>query len=131
MHLEKPELQRILGNPDLQGLQMLVKLFFTPSTSSQAAGKAFIERLAERKDKGTYLRPGSRSSSDRRLSRVGASRWRTLREAPQHQTAVPRRERRLRQHDSNPKFIFSSRAFTERDAHDLSKRRSWIALSIP
>lgn len=50
MHLEKPELQEILSNPDLQGLQMLVKLFFTPSDSSQAAGQAFVARLAERKD---------------------------------------------------------------------------------
>ncbi|HET6889526.1 MAG TPA: alpha/beta hydrolase [Pyrinomonadaceae bacterium] len=50
MHLEKPELQQILNDPDLQGLQMLVKLFFTPSASSQAAGQAFVARLAERKN---------------------------------------------------------------------------------
>ncbi|HKR60454.1 MAG TPA: alpha/beta hydrolase [Pyrinomonadaceae bacterium] len=50
MHLEKPELQQILNDPNLQGLQMLVKLFFTSSASSQAAGQAFVARLAERKD---------------------------------------------------------------------------------
>lgn len=50
MHLEKPELQQILNDPNLKGLQMLVKLFFTQSASSQAAGQAFVERLAERKD---------------------------------------------------------------------------------
>ena len=50
MHLEKPEFQQILNDPNLQGLQMLVKLFFTPSKSSQAAGQAFVARLAERKD---------------------------------------------------------------------------------
>jgi pimeloyl-ACP methyl ester carboxylesterase len=50
MHLEKPALQRILTDPTLQGLQVLVKLFFTPSASSQAAGEAFARRLAERKD---------------------------------------------------------------------------------
>jgi pimeloyl-ACP methyl ester carboxylesterase len=50
MHLEKPELQQILNDPNLQGLQTLVKLFFTPSTSSQAAGNAFVARLAQRKD---------------------------------------------------------------------------------
>ena len=48
MHLEKPELRRILENPDLQGLQVLVKLFFTPSEASQAAGQAFVTRLAAR-----------------------------------------------------------------------------------
>jgi pimeloyl-ACP methyl ester carboxylesterase len=48
MHLEKPELRQVLEDPDLQGLQVLVKLFFAPSESSQAAGRAFAERLAAR-----------------------------------------------------------------------------------
>jgi pimeloyl-ACP methyl ester carboxylesterase len=48
MHLEKPELRRILEDPTLQGLQVLVKLFFAPSESSQAAGQAFAARLAAR-----------------------------------------------------------------------------------
>ena len=48
MHLEKPELRQVLEDPNLQGLQVLVKLFFTPSESSQAAGQAFVARLAAR-----------------------------------------------------------------------------------
>ena len=48
MHLEKPELSKILGDPSLSGYQVLVKLFFTPSESSQAAGQAFATRLAAR-----------------------------------------------------------------------------------
>jgi pimeloyl-ACP methyl ester carboxylesterase len=48
MHLEKPELSRILGDPSLSGYQVLVKLFFTESESSQAAGQAFVSRLAAR-----------------------------------------------------------------------------------
>src|SRR5215216_3285459 len=48
MHLEKPELRRILEDPSLSGYQVLVKLFFTPSESSQAAGQAFVTRLAAR-----------------------------------------------------------------------------------
>jgi pimeloyl-ACP methyl ester carboxylesterase len=31
MHLEKPELRKILEDPSLSGYQVLVKLFFTPS----------------------------------------------------------------------------------------------------
>lgn len=50
MHLDKPALQRILSDPALQGSQVLVKLFFAPSATSQAAGAAFARRLAERKD---------------------------------------------------------------------------------
>jgi pimeloyl-ACP methyl ester carboxylesterase len=49
MHLEKPELKQILEDPNLPGLQRLVKLFFTPSELSQAAGEAFVTRLAQRK----------------------------------------------------------------------------------
>ena len=48
MHLEKPELREALEDPDLQGLPVLVKLFFAPSDSSQAAGRAFVARLAAR-----------------------------------------------------------------------------------
>jgi pimeloyl-ACP methyl ester carboxylesterase len=48
MHLEKPELRKILEDPNLSGYQVLVKLFFTSSESSQAAGQAFVTRLAAR-----------------------------------------------------------------------------------
>ena len=47
-HLEKPELKRIIEDPSLQGLQVLAKLFFTSSEASQAAGQAFVARLAAR-----------------------------------------------------------------------------------
>ena len=50
MHLEKPALQLFLHDPSLQGLQVLVKLFFTSSQSSQTAGAAFASRLMERQD---------------------------------------------------------------------------------
>ena len=44
MHLEKPELSRILQDPTLKGYQVR-RAFFTPSESSQAAGQAFASRL--------------------------------------------------------------------------------------
>jgi hypothetical protein len=48
MHLDKPELSRYLTDPKLVGYAVLQKLFFTPSHASQAAGAAFIARLARR-----------------------------------------------------------------------------------
>jgi len=48
MHLEKPNLARHLGDPSLTGYAVLQKIFFAASASSQAAGGAFIERLARR-----------------------------------------------------------------------------------
>lgn len=50
MHLDKPSLATHLHNPSLQGYQVLQKLFFAPTRSSQAAGAAFIERLMQRRD---------------------------------------------------------------------------------
>ena len=49
MHMEKPELKKITDDPNLGGLEKLVRLFFAPSKSSQAAGEAFAARLAARK----------------------------------------------------------------------------------
>jgi pimeloyl-ACP methyl ester carboxylesterase len=50
MHLDKPSLARHLADPTLKGFEVLQKIFFAPTASSQAAGKAFIERLARRKE---------------------------------------------------------------------------------
>jgi hypothetical protein len=52
MHMDKPELRKITEDPNMPGLEKLVKLFFAPSESSQAAGEAFAARLAERDGRG-------------------------------------------------------------------------------
>ena len=49
MHLEKPELKRILEDPNLPGLKRLGKLFFTPSKAGQASADRFVARLGQRK----------------------------------------------------------------------------------
>jgi pimeloyl-ACP methyl ester carboxylesterase len=48
MHLEKPALQAHLSDPKLRGYEVLGKIFFAPTESSQAAAAAFIKRLVER-----------------------------------------------------------------------------------
>jgi pimeloyl-ACP methyl ester carboxylesterase len=50
MRLEKPTLARHLADPTLKGYAVLQKIFFAPTASSQAAGRRFIERLAQRKE---------------------------------------------------------------------------------
>jgi pimeloyl-ACP methyl ester carboxylesterase len=47
MRMEKPELKTIFAS-NLSSSQRLVKLFFARTASSQAAGEAFIARLAQR-----------------------------------------------------------------------------------
>lgn len=50
MHLDKPSLGIYLQDPKYKGYEVLQKIFFAPSDTSQAAGKAFIDRLMERKE---------------------------------------------------------------------------------
>jgi pimeloyl-ACP methyl ester carboxylesterase len=45
MHLEKPSIGRHFQDPTLKGYDILQKIFFAPTQTSQAAGKAFTERL--------------------------------------------------------------------------------------
>lgn len=49
MRMEKPELKAIFAS-NLTPSQRLVKLFFAPTASSQAAGEAFTARLAQRNE---------------------------------------------------------------------------------
>jgi pimeloyl-ACP methyl ester carboxylesterase len=48
MHLEKPSLAKHLQDPQNRGYAVLQKIFFAPTTTSQAAGAAFIARLMQR-----------------------------------------------------------------------------------
>jgi pimeloyl-ACP methyl ester carboxylesterase len=87
MHLEKPELSRILGDPTLTGYQVLVKLFFTPSEASQAAGQAFAARLAARtEDREPQSGPGvaqAQVAAFRAWERVDGERFAKLRRITQ------------------------------------------------
>src|SRR5262245_42426741 len=49
-HLEKAGLARHLDDPTLKGYAVLQKIFFAATSSSQAAGQAFIGRLAQRQE---------------------------------------------------------------------------------
>jgi pimeloyl-ACP methyl ester carboxylesterase len=50
MHLEKPILAKHIQDPKNKGYAVLQKIFFAPTTTSQAAGAAFVARLMQRKD---------------------------------------------------------------------------------
>ena len=50
MHLEKPGLAKAFSDPGVSGYARLQKIFFAPTESSQAAGQAFVARLAQRTD---------------------------------------------------------------------------------
>lgn len=48
MHLDKPSLAKPIHDPTLKGYEVLQKIFFPPTETSQAAGKKFIGRLMQR-----------------------------------------------------------------------------------
>ncbi len=48
MHLDKPSLAKPIHDPTLKGYEVLQKIFFAPTETSQAAGKEFIGRLMHR-----------------------------------------------------------------------------------
>lgn len=50
MHVEKPTLAKSFQDPHVRGYARLSKVFFAPTESSQAAGQAFVARLAQRTD---------------------------------------------------------------------------------
>jgi pimeloyl-ACP methyl ester carboxylesterase len=48
MHLEKLALAMHLNDPKLKGYEVLQKIFFAPTATSQAAGATFVKRLMQR-----------------------------------------------------------------------------------
>ena len=48
MHLDKPSLARPIHDPTLKGYEVLQKIFFAPTETSQAAAKEFTGRLMHR-----------------------------------------------------------------------------------
>ncbi len=48
MHLDKPTLATPIHDPKLRGYEVLQKIFFAPTETSQTAGKEFIGRLMQR-----------------------------------------------------------------------------------
>jgi pimeloyl-ACP methyl ester carboxylesterase len=87
MHLEKPELKRIIEDPNIPGLQKLVELFFTRSEPSRAAGAAFVSRLMQRKEDRETVSganvAGAQIAALRSWERVDGERFSKLREISQ------------------------------------------------
>jgi pimeloyl-ACP methyl ester carboxylesterase len=48
MHLDKPSLEKYFKDQTLKGFDILQKIFFAPTPTSQDAGRAFVARLSER-----------------------------------------------------------------------------------
>lgn len=91
MHLEKPSLAKYLQDPSYKGYAVLQKIFFAPTDTSQAAGAAFITRLAHRiEDRDTPSGPPvaqAQMAAFREWERYNGERFADLRKI-QHPTLV-------------------------------------------
>ena len=115
MHMEKPELKRITDDPNLPGLQKLVKLFFASTASSQAAGEAFVARLAARKE-GREPISGPKVARSQILAfraweRFSGERFGKLTKIIQPCLVL---NGVFRQYDSGEEFLYAERALAER-----------------
>ena len=131
MHLEKPSLARHLGDPTLKGYAVLQKIFFAPTSSSQAAGGAFIERLAQRKED---LDPPS--GPDVAAAQMAAFReWEQpagspLRRSQGHPSAHARRQRHPRRNDSRLELLSVGREPSERRASRVPGLRTRLPVPV-
>jgi pimeloyl-ACP methyl ester carboxylesterase len=131
MHMEKPELRKVTEDPNVPGLEKLVKLFFAPSESSQAAGEAFAERLAERKqDREPLAGPNvamAQIKAFRAWEAFSGERFAKLGKITQQ---MPSRQRSLRQHDSCSQLLHVERASPDCYAADLPGCGARFAISV-
>ena len=131
MRLEKPTLARHLADPTLKGYAVLQKIFFAPTSSSQAAGREFIERLAERQ---RGRRPGFRTGrcgrTDCGVPRVGAIYGSPLRRSQGHPSAHARRQRPPRRNDSRLELLSVRREPSECRTSRIPGLRTRLPLPI-
>jgi len=131
MHMDKPELREITEDPNMPGLEKIVKLFFC-AKRIESSGRRDLCGSA-RREKARWRasgRPKCRNRSDHGLSSLGTIQWRAFRQARQDHAAVPGRQRRLRQYDSSPQFLHAERTSPKRHAVDLPRRWAWIVVPV-
>jgi pimeloyl-ACP methyl ester carboxylesterase len=118
MHLENPKLKQIFAS-NLTAPQRLVKLFFAPSASSQAAGEAFIARLAQRdRDREPVSGP--------EVAKAQIAAFRAWESFAGERFA----KRRVRHLNPGQKFLSAERALAERRATYLSRLRARVPVSV-
>src|SRR5580700_3762301 len=89
MHMNKPELRKITEDPNMAGLEKLVKLSFAPK-QVESGGRRSLRTSASPKNAGWRAsgRPRCRNRSDHGLSRLGKVQWRAFRQARRDTSAL-------------------------------------------
>ena len=131
MHLEKPSLARHLGDPTLKGYAVLQKIFFAPTSSSQAAGGAFIERLAQRtEDLDTASGPDVVAAQMAAFREWEQSTGTRFARSQGHPPADARRQRHPRRDDSRLELLPAGREPSERRTARVPGLRTRFPFSV-
>src|SRR5262249_6189856 len=110
--------------PHAQGICRASKIFFAPTASSQAAGGAFIERLAQRKEDLDKPSGPDVAPANRGVPGVGATYRDPLRRFEGHPAPEPRRERHSRRNDPGLELVPPDRKPSERCTSRVSGLRA-------
>ena len=130
MHVDKPSLAKYLGDPKLQGYEVLQKIFFAPTELSQTAGTAFIDRLAQRReDREPASGPQvaqAQLAAFRDWEKFTGQRFANLKSIS-HPTLVVNG---IFGDDSGPELLLAECESAQRGPSDLSRLRPRLVVSI-
>ena len=126
-----PQVQEILSRPNSTPAERGLALFFSPTATSQAAGKAWLARITARQvDREPDASPQVGAAQLAALTEVGASDRRALRLSEEHPAPDPGGERSRRHHGPYREFVHPSAEASRRPAHALPGFRAWRAFSV-
>lgn len=131
MHLDKPILAKPIQDPKLKGYEVLQKIFFAPTETSQAAGKEFIGRLIQRQqDREPISGPEIAQAQMAAFRRVGEICRRAIRRLEANSAANARRQRNSRRDDPCLELLLAKRKSAERCSSHLPGCGSWLLVPM-
>ncbi len=95
MHMEKPELKKITDDPNLPGLQKLVKLFFRAEQVESGGRRGFCSETRGTQEILSSVGPKGGNGSNRSFSWLGTLQRRAALQSSQNKPTMPRCERNL------------------------------------
>jgi pimeloyl-ACP methyl ester carboxylesterase len=114
-----------------QSLDDFLYLFFSPSATSQAAGRAFWERRHLRKNDVDPPTSPQTMAAQRGVQRIPASARRTICGVKDHHPADAGRQWKSGRHDSDDQFVHAFAAHPQCAVDHLSRCGPRITISVP
>jgi pimeloyl-ACP methyl ester carboxylesterase len=126
-----PEAQQIFGAKYDPADELWLRVFFTPSKQSQAAGRKYLERQRARKQSRDPLPNEKVAPAAGRIAEMGRSGERSLCLPEEDRSAHARGERQQRRDRLYGELFHPPAKPAERAAHSVPRQQSWCAVPIP